>query len=434
MDRGSQITRQKLSGRLWAKNKGRGTIEAYTSFGKTWISYYIIKTMQLQMGIFPVVVIVPTDDLKNQWLDKLKEWEIKGTVVVINGIVLREQILNAKLIIMDEVHLMLNGELFKTIFNLARNVPYQLALTATLNPDYKRRLIAYGLPVIDTITLQEGRRNNWVAEYTQYNFGIELSEKDRQLYDKYHTNFESYFANFDYNWDTMMGCRQEEDETEDRIVIVDGIKKVETVVISQGARNYCIQNGFGIDGIADMKRNAFQAIQWNAKYKNFLYNCQAKLDITKEIINQFNVKSLSFGMSIESADKLVQMMPGSIACHSKVVGREVPKDLLYKYGMETKPGNAWKKIGKDKVNELTIKMFNAGEVKVVHSAKKLIQGSAIKEIQTIGRAIRKEEIGNKAKRAKIFKIFVRDSKDESWLEKSQKGMRNIQTIYSLNEI
>ena len=59
--------RQEESLKAWLHNKGKGCIEACTGFGKTKIGLNAIETVRKRYPTLSVIVVVPTDVLKNQW-------------------------------------------------------------------------------------------------------------------------------------------------------------------------------------------------------------------------------------------------------------------------------------------------------------------------------------------------------------------------------
>lgn len=78
--------RQEQSKRAWLQNKGRGTIVAATGVGKTRIALNIIKSLLSKYPTIKVLVVVPTELLKTQWLEQLDQWgfSLNAEVQVIN--------------------------------------------------------------------------------------------------------------------------------------------------------------------------------------------------------------------------------------------------------------------------------------------------------------------------------------------------------------
>lgn len=437
----TRTQRQEEVVRTWAGKNGRATIVAYTGFGKTYLVRNAVQKMMAKWGGVATIVIVPTTELKLQWEAKAVEWNLDITVVVINGKVIKKEEIEFinntkekyKLAVMDEVHMYIDGPLFSTIFELCRKIRYQMTLSATVTYAHKRKLYRMGLPVVEEVTLEEGIANGWVAEFKQYNWGLELNPRDRAIYNKYYQSFESYFAYFEHKWNDMICCTKE--------LPWEGNGKKH-----KGARKWCMDNELGLDAVKDTIRNANQGLRQNQNYRSFLHKHPDKLIAVTQILNKYpELKAITFGQVTECADELVKLNPGSRACHSNIEGEEFPKGFLAKYGY----GNRTY-LGKDSLNELIVQLLRNGEINTVHSAKKLVMGldvvglqlivvygfirSERNRIQTIGRGLRKEQVNGVNKETLIINPYFMDTADQDWLEDSQRGMRNIITINNLDEM
>ena len=69
----SRDQRQLLCKKTWYKNKGCGTIEASTGFGKTRIALNCLSDLNAKRPGMRFLVVVPTETLKNQWEGLLQE-------------------------------------------------------------------------------------------------------------------------------------------------------------------------------------------------------------------------------------------------------------------------------------------------------------------------------------------------------------------------
>ena len=69
----------------WLKNKGKGCVEGCTGYGKTRIGLNAIETVRKRYPELSVIVVVPTDVLRNQWLEQLDErglgWNCKVEII-----------------------------------------------------------------------------------------------------------------------------------------------------------------------------------------------------------------------------------------------------------------------------------------------------------------------------------------------------------------
>ena len=65
----------------WIANNKRGTIQAATGFGKTRIGLLAIQRFQNKYPDHKVIVAVPSDPVRIQWLKELEKWNLKADVL-----------------------------------------------------------------------------------------------------------------------------------------------------------------------------------------------------------------------------------------------------------------------------------------------------------------------------------------------------------------
>ncbi|MEG0773568.1 DEAD/DEAH box helicase family protein [Clostridium sp.] len=150
--------RQKLSIKRWIDSGGHSIVEGCTGFGKTRIAIMLIQALYKRNSMLRVLVVVPTEVLKDQWNRELAKNQLFtiSKVEIINTVI--KNIYNVDLLILDEIHQFCspqNIELFKVI-----TYKYVLGLTATLERlDGRHKLLTSYLTVCDTITLEEALEN-----------------------------------------------------------------------------------------------------------------------------------------------------------------------------------------------------------------------------------------------------------------------------------
>lgn len=152
-----------------------------------------------------ILVVVPTQTLKDQWFGLLITNGIPQVAVeVINTVVKRSSTepINCDLMVVDEIHA--TGS--NTFINLFTVVNYKiiLGLTATLERlDGRHVLIEKYAPVIDEISLEECLTNHWVSNYKKYKVLIDV---DLTEYDKANKEFYDHFAFFNHDFNLAMSC------------------------------------------------------------------------------------------------------------------------------------------------------------------------------------------------------------------------------------
>lgn len=335
-----------------------------------------------------VVVIVPTNVLKEQWEKKLYD---EGIVFFIEVLVVNTAItlpkIDCSLMVIDEAHRMASTT-FRKIFELS-TAKMILGLTATFERlDGQEEIINKYCPVIDTVTVKEAREHGWVSEYKEYK--VILDVPDINIYKEYNKVFLQHFSYFNFDFNTAMNCVKSKSARD------------------KYAKMMCNGNPSLLkEASKECSAHAFQFMRMLQARKQFIQNHPKKLKIAKLILkHRPDAKAITFNANIEQCEK-------------------------YEYGYIAHSGKTKKK------NRITIEEFNDLSSGVIHTAKMLDEGVDIKgvnlaiilyntssntqRIQRIGRAIRKE--GNK--RTEIFSILINETVEMNWDKKSSKGLSSI---------
>jgi len=463
----SKLRRQEQIVQRWADNGFRGTLEAVTGFGKTFASLLGAKkyfttlkeegklTQYRNECDYMLVVVVPTDYLRNKWTEDLQRHNLTswGKVRVDTVHNLTKEDISTAMLISDELHMYVgeDAKVFPTVFRKVQTDAV-FGLTATLGYEgILRDLVDSFCPVIDTVTTEEALENGWVSDHVIYNLGVPLTEADKKQYDKLNKDFHKYFSTFGHDLDKAIACASNEDE----------------------ARRWALSKNMDTEYVRIRAWNFMRVMR---ERKNFLYNAPVKLDIVSQIVSRFpEKKTITFSQSTDFADKLSERL-GDIAVsyHSSLsteirdeddniiaVAEKVktPEGARTRYndGMKL---HTWKSIkkayddkeltrfGKKRLREDALKKFrdNRYKVNVMCSAKALDVGLDIPDIemgivasgtsttrqniQRNGRVIRYVE----GKQAIIIQIYILDSQDERWLKERQGDNPNVKWIYSVDQI
>ena len=151
----------------WIKSKCKGTFEFATGFGKTWTAIKCIKSVLNKYRDLRVLVVVPTDNLRIQWIQHLdnNQLSLNSSVQIVNTVIKRKW--KCDILIIDEAH-RYASDTFQEIFNTVE-YRYILGLTATFERlDGKHEIIAKYCPVIDRVTTEH-------FEFFNYDFGLAMS-------------------------------------------------------------------------------------------------------------------------------------------------------------------------------------------------------------------------------------------------------------------
>lgn len=376
MNKLTRDERQDLTIDNWKKAGGRATILAATGFGKTRIALKTIKRILDKKPDSKIIVVVPTDYLKTQWLMEIVEWGLSQNVhvYIINSLI--KERLSCDLLVCDEVHLYM-AETFSQVF-LKVKYKHILCLTGTIERlDGKQVLLQEYAPICDTVTLDDATKNGWVAEFKQFKVFLDV---DLDEYKKHHAQFLHHFSYFNFSFETAMAC-----------------------VTNVGSRiNYATQLK---DEVKNVMLHAMGFIRALKARKSFIYDHPKKIEIVNKIIHaRENAKIITFTKSVAHAKQ--------ICCG----------DIYH--------GSLSKKK-KDKV----MADFNDAESGVMNSCKALDVGADVKGVNTIiiisgdsssitkrqriGRGIRKEE----DKIAEIWQLVIKGTVEEEWYRKSSTGLK-----------
>lgn len=371
----------------WFKNKCKGTFEFATGFGKTTSAIKCIKSVIDRYRDFRVLVVVPTDNLKNQWIGHVDNNQLSFNVEVqvVNTVITREW--KADILVIDEAH-RYASETFQEIF---RKVKYRyiLGLTATFERlDGKHEILQKYCPVIDKVTTEEALANGWLSDFREYQVLIDVDDIDK--YKEYNREFTEHFEFFNFDFDLAMSMIGE-----------DGY------INRAKLRDKLCSNTFS----KEERKSMFKTITYHATgfsramklRKEFIHNHPKKIEIARRIIEaRPNAKIITFSNNVKMAE--------AIGVGIVYTGKESKK--------------------KGRINLDDFGLWDSG---VINSCKKLDEGADIrgisvaiilgldssktKSVQRRGRAIRKE--GDKL--AEIFNIVIDQTVETKWFSTSHEG-------------
>ena len=187
----------------WVKNNGKGVVESPTGAGKTYLGLKLIENEKLS----PFLIIVPTQELKEQWKQRIRKYYpdaiIKGigggekydwftntlnfsnkkiVVGIINSI--RKKKLNVKTLIIDEVH---HSTILAPVnFGIWNNIKtkYILGLSASPIPErLGEEDTGWNIPLIFKYSLQDAYQDGVLLKPEITTKAVQLEEREQQEYD-----------------------------------------------------------------------------------------------------------------------------------------------------------------------------------------------------------------------------------------------------------
>ena len=363
-------------------------------FGKTRSALTAFKGVLKKYPSLRILIVVPTETLKTQWIEQLDEHGISfnAEVQIINTVV--KHTWNCDLLCIDEIH-RVASDLFHQVFERV-NYKLILGLTATFNRlDGKQVLISKYCPIIDKVSLLECQINGWISEYKEYQVLLDVEDIDE--YKKYNREWIEHFEFFGFDFNKAMSC-----------VGPEGWKA-----------KLRLRNELYSGNDENKKKQILQGINFHAagfvrtmqKRKAFINNHPKKIEIAKKIMEaRPNVKIITFSNNVKMAEAI--------------------EDGNYVY-----TGKTTKKKGRVMVED-----FLTGKINHLHSCHKLNEGfdapdasvgiilgtdsSETKARQRRGRVIRK--YGDK--KAEIFYLIINDTIESKWFSNSHKNDMDYLTI------
>lgn len=345
---------------------------ALASADKTKLAIDIINLLVKKNQDILVLIVVPTEVLKDQWFEKLVENNLLNNckIEIINSAIKTPQVVD--LLIIDEIH-GVPSEHFVKIFEVIK-YKLLLGLTGTLERlDGREALIKKYASVCDKVTIEEAEKNGWVSPLKEY---VVMIKTDLTEYNELNKRFNAYFSYFGWDFQTAM-------------------KSVQDVFFR---RKWCKENNLNFKEATAMTYDWMRCLRLR---KQFVQSHPKKIEIARKIINaRKDKKILTFSATIADAEKIGI----GLVLHSK----------------QSK-----------KLNEKILEEFKQMKSGVINSSKALITGcdiegldteiilsinsSKITKTQSVGRAIR----FSPGKKAEIFTLIIAGTQEFGWWRNSK---------------
>lgn len=390
----TRTERQQEAIKKWISNKGRGTIIMPTGMGKTYTSCMAIKALLKKYPGLRVLIVVPTTALKDQWNEKLYEWEFtfNAEVQVINTVIKHSW--TCDLLIIDEAHRVASDQ-FKQIFDC---VKYKLilGLTATFDRlDGKQVIISKYCPVVDEVSQLECLANGWISEYKEYQVLLEVD--DIEEYRQLNKEFIRYFEFFSFDFGKAMACCGPSG-WQYKLKLRDEMYKGS----DEEKRKQILQQ---------ITVNSIGLMRTMQKRKAFINNHPKKIEVARKIMEaRPNSKLITFSNNVKMAEALENGNNVYTGKTSKKKGRVMMEDFI--------AGNITRLHSCHKLNEgIDVPDISVGIILGTDS-------SEIKARQRRGRAVRK--FGDK--QAEIFYLIIKNTVESQWYSNSHKNDKNYITI------
>lgn len=369
---------QRVAFQKWADSSFRGTLEISTGSGKTFIGLMAIKYLRDTNSSMSIVIVVPKKDLMQMWINEIKthlpylsseigrigdghnEDDKKIRVCIVNSI--RDRYLYTNLIICDEFHKY--GSIENLKFLEKSEFKHILGLSATMErSDNKHHELYKYAPHIFSYSQKEAIEDKVLCPYDLVNVSVRLDQDEYREHARLCTSIAELFREFNYDF-----------------------KAVQSTIRKGGEEGERAANLMALFG----------------QRRTMLLHNTSKINRAIDIVHTEGKKCIVFCEYIKTAEDIAK-------------GLKVPS-AIYHSKMKSK--------GKEEMLE----GFRSGKYQVMISVKSLDEGTNIPDcemaiivggskvhrqtIQRLGRILRTSE-GKES--AKIYQLYIPDSKDESWL-------------------
>ena len=338
---------------------------------KTFTAITLIKLLLSKDPNAKILIVVPTEIIKNQWLKGLLEHKIftKCNVQIINTVVRNEW--ECDLLILDELHVYASS-LFSQVFDVV-NYDMILGLTATIKRlDGKEKILLEKAPICDEVSVKEAVDNKWLSEFREY---VVMLDVDLTEYNKLNQKFISCFSQMGYDFKVAMKAA------------------TNTVFRNKLAKKLGIKS-------KDMAAIAYAWLSALRGRKNFIYQHPKKFEVAKKILNaRKDRKCITFSATIKDSESF----KSGYVMHSKQ-SKKKNKEVLEAFDKEQ-----YGVLHTSRAAEagMDLKGINTEIILYNNSSK-------IRHQQVVGRAIRFEP----GKIAEIFTLVIKGTAEVTWVNNS----------------
>lgn len=386
----TRTERQKEILKNWIANQCRGTAVCCTGFGKTRVALMGCEILNKKFPGIKIIVVVPTETLKNQWIKQLDErgFSLQTEVIIINTLIKNHY--SCDLLVLDECHRYcsdLNSQVFNKV-----EYKYILGLSATMERlDGKHELLYKYCPEIDRVTEIEALANGWLSKCNEYKIILDVDDID--VYKKITKEFNEHFEFFQYKFDVAM-----------QMLGKDGYKN-------------------------------------RSAYRDELCKLNPKLD-KKEIFKSVTYHATAFSRCLQARKKFINNHPKKIELTREIIkARPFAKIITFSASIDVAEqigiGDVYSGKSSKKNSRITLDKFVTSETKVINTIKRCNEGldvpginvaimlgydsSPTQYIQRKGRAIRYED----SKIAEIFTFVINNTVEMNWFDKSHANSTSI---------
>jgi superfamily II DNA or RNA helicase len=378
----------------------RGTYQGATGCGKTKIAVDLVVECIKSNPEERWIIITPTENLRdNEWISEFVKWGYTEYIPLVKimciqtAYKLKGYSFNA---VVDEVHTTLSEE-YK-MFYTNNDIKKLLCFTATIDDNEKLQFLNSIAPIVHITDMNKARELGIVAPYYIFNVELPLSKDSQKKYDEIIKAYTFY--------ESQLGGRIRAFSTAS--YIIKTIKPIPKADRTDSQKTLL------------HKANMYWAMM--QRRKQFLYNCEEKVQACKEILDMYpEKKALIFSKTISFATKLNENIKSCALYHSKMSKED---------------------------RKITLRMFDTNAVRIISAVDALNAGFNVPEcslaicaagtskwlemVQRAGRISRKME----GKVAIFVNLYMKDTQDIKWVAARTKSINQnyVKWITNISQI
>lgn len=433
--------RQLLGVQRWFDSNCEGILDWYPGVGKTFgASLAIKKVDELERSTY--LITVPNPELLKQWEDKLEDYfpkHLQARIIIkTKDTLLSENIeYHVGTHIIDELHELHTDDRLKIIDGTLVKSKRTLGLTGSADDKNFWKIKKY-LKVIDYISKEEAEEKGFIAKFIEYNLGLDLSLREKEIYDKYSETISKNMPKFNNNLEyanlVLLGGKDKSTGN-----WYSGPGWAHGLAISKGWRpdlnlsnseQKMIHDLWNPNVFIGYAKNLINAVRGR---KELLCTTNAKYNTTLEIINTSpNIKTILFSESTIFADKI-----------GIILNKANRRTVVYHSQLKTVMATSQKtgkliKMGKVRLKREAIEKITKGTAEVLSTARSLDKGLDVPDIrrsittsgsqswtqykQRSGRPTRKEAGENDP--VLLINLYMKNTQDEIWLNSRQYNLKH----------
>lgn len=471
---------------IWSKNNFHGTLNYIMRFGKTRIIELVVDRTRKKHIDKRIVILVPTDIAYQNIKHIAKKYNVEAyTIYTLSNMLSKGFSLKGYLLIIDEIHRFLTDKTSALLTRL--NFEYKLGLTGSkLSFTDKKVLRELEFPVIDTITEKEAIEKGWIADYSEYNVAVDItdseklkykslndnitkiSENFRGLYKKINDVFKRQVINSDY--ELLQACYS-------GLQLYDNnFNKTEYIVPSNFRLILCTVMGYDKNAVIDNEYIKMIQEFWNpdnvenvaksyiksvTARNNYLKHNVNKVNAVLQILKHYRKPTIVYNDSIDMIDQIYDNLNSKevVKYHSAVESIHLYDENgeIIRYASGERKGEP-KLFGKTTIKKLAIERINSGQALYLITGKSLNESVNLPNIEclicTAGdtnpttydqRTARGKTLDNSntAKKCIIINLFIDDffindtfvkSRDKEKLSIRQNNVKNAIWLENIDDL